>query len=232
MNGQDVGGRSIRTSVAEPPKGREGRADEDMSWERQGPLPPLSGGGRSGGFGGSGFGGSGGREGGSQFDRPPREGGFDDGPRAGFGSKFVPSTDAPRRSAGGFEQRGGERGMGGSGGYERAPGPSFDDGPRAGLGSKFVATPDRPSYNDRRSSGPAEEERSWSRSGPLPPLERVGGGAGPRSGGFGDRTRTLFALSSPSYRGDANLDSLCIPAHSSRRRRVRLPDFSTSTAST
>lgn len=168
-----------------------------MTWARQGPLPPLAGGRSSGGFGG-------GERRESQYDRP-REGGFDDGPRAGFGSKFVPSTDSPRRNGGFGDSRGGppggmDRGIGG--GYERAPGPSFEDrGDRAGFGSKFVATPDRPSYtdrSDRRGSGPAEPERDWSaRSGPLPPLARVGGPA--RTGGFGDRSCTLFSSSALTF---------------------------------
>lgn len=194
MNGQDAGGRTVRISVAEAPKGREGRADEDMTWERQGPLAPLP------GRGGSSFGG--GREGGpGGFDRPrdngfggSAEGGERDFSRASFGSKFVPSVDAPRRT-GGYERAG----PGGSS-YDRSGvgAPEEDRGERGGFGSKFVpapAAPARPAFGDRRSSGApgeggrADEEKTWSRQGPLAP---IAGARGPRTGGFGDAPRASF----------------------------------------
>lgn len=196
LSGTDVGGRTVRISVAEAPKGREGRADEEISWTRQGPLAPLAG--RSGGFGNRDGGGGG-------FDRP-RDNGFGGGERAdpegarmGFGSKFVASVDSPRRGGGGFD-----RSASGGSSYDRAGagGEGEDRGERAGFGSRFVpAAPvsERPPFGgDRRVSGPGEgrsdAESSWSRSGPLAPLPstggRNGGSFGDRaaSGGFGDRS--------------------------------------------
>lgn len=244
MSGRDVGGRTVRISVAEPPKGREGRADEDISWTRSGPLAPLP------GRGGSSFGA--GREGGGGFDRP-REGGFGggfggaggeierDGERMGFGSKFVPSVDAPRRT-GGFE-----RAPMGTSSYDRAGvgAPSEDRGERAGFGSKFVAAPpmqERPPFGgDRRvSGGPGEgrsdEEKTWSRSGPLAPLPGRGGAFGareggggfdrPRDGGFGDRIceSRLTVEARLTFAAPAGT-----PESTAPRRRLELSAKSTST---
>lgn len=211
MTASDLNGRTVRISVAEAPKGREGRADEDMTWVRQGPLAPLAGSGRSGGG----------------FDRP-RDAGF--GSQAGAGGeevvrdgpirggKFVASAPDAGRRPGGFERNasGGPGGPGGfgqgreggfGGGRERdaSGGPPEEvvrDGPIRG--GKFVPTPERSAPSggfggDRRGSaqteGRADEERSWTRQGPLSPA------AGPRSGPFGaprgDATRKSRAAIIP-----------------------------------
>ncbi|KAM0789775.1 hypothetical protein ACM66B_006628 [Microbotryomycetes sp. NB124-2] len=187
MTGMDLGGRVTRISVAEPASQREGRADAESTWTRQGPLAPLPG--RSGGFGGGGGFGSG----------APRSGGFDragagegdverDGPIRG--GKFVPSGPPEPRRTGGF---------GGSAGFERRP---FEPAPEVERdapirGGKFTpAPPPAPtggsrfgSGGDRKVSEPsrADEEKTWTRSGPLPPAQNQ-----QRSSSFGkswgDRT--------------------------------------------
>ncbi|KAG9016498.1 hypothetical protein FRB95_003820 [Tulasnella sp. JGI-2019a] len=106
-SGAQLASRAVRVSVAEPPKGRDGRDsgfDDDKfagPWRRDGPLPP------SNDRGGGGF-----RGGSSRFDDGAPE--KDRGERMGFGSRFVPSNDTPGR--GGGPPRGGDR--------EPPPGPT------------------------------------------------------------------------------------------------------------
>ena len=197
MSGTNMDGRTVRISVAEAPKNQEGRADAEVSWTRQGPLAPLAG--RSGGF-----------------DRPRTEGfgssaaGSEDVVRDGpiRGGKFVASAPSEQRRPGGFDRAasGGDRPGGfGAGPREFAPAPMSDverEGPIRG--GKFVASapaPERPQFGgDRRPSGgggPADEEKTWSRSGPLAPVAgaRPAGAFGaPRTGGtFGDRSRQFLS---------------------------------------
>ncbi|CED84059.1 FOG: RRM domain [Phaffia rhodozyma] len=88
--GESVGGRTVRISVAEPPKNGVrssqfgGAADEKSSWRREGPLPAL------------------------ENTRRPNNNRFDSGPAAdddrdwssARGSKFVPSSDTGSRFGG------------------------------------------------------------------------------------------------------------------------------------
>ncbi|KIM27478.1 hypothetical protein M408DRAFT_329937 [Serendipita vermifera MAFF 305830] len=99
MTMSQLAGRSIRVSVADAPKEREGRGgfgdrgggssgfDEDRQWRREGPLPThddrRGGGGSGGGFGRSSTS--------SRFDDA------DSGERGGFGSKFQPSGGGRER---------------------------------------------------------------------------------------------------------------------------------------
>ncbi|KAK4051575.1 Eukaryotic translation initiation factor 4B [Microbotryomycetes sp. JL201] len=156
MTGMDLGGRVTRISVAEPASQREGRADAESTWTRQGPLAPLPG--RSGGFGG-GFGGA--RSGG--FDRAGEPDVEREGPIRG--GKFTPSGPAEPRRTGGFG--------GGAGGFERRP---FEPAPEVERdapirGGKFAPTaaPASRFGGDRKEPSRADEERTWTRSGPLPP---------------------------------------------------------------
>jgi translation initiation factor 4B len=108
-----LAGRTIRVSVADPPKEREGGrpfgdrgdrdgqrggfgggpADEDRVWRREGPLPPLNEdrGERRGG------GGSYDKPRGSRYGNGPPGGPSDEerGERMGFGSKFQASREPP-----------------------------------------------------------------------------------------------------------------------------------------
>lgn len=205
LNGSDLSGRAVRISVAEAPKNREGRADEEISWTRQGPLAPLANSGRSGGF---------------SSDRP-RDAGFGsgaggeevvrDGPIRG--GKFVASSPSEmmggRRSSGFERNTSGGPGAGGPGSFSRdrdlsgGAGPAEDvvrDGPIRG--GKFVPTPERQERSsfggDRRGSqqangGPgagfvaaaepsrADEEKTWTRNGPLAPVSRSSSFGAPRT---------------------------------------------------
>lgn len=180
-----LGGRTIRVSVAEPPRaGDAGRSAGD--WTRSGPLPDLPGRGgssRPGGFGD--------RD--RQSSGPPVDSGRDWGDVRG--GKFAPSapTSPSMGSRGGSfggDRRDSAMGRGPPGG----PGSFRDRQPSAGgppavaddrdwsstRGAKFVATPDAPSsrgpmerrpsgFNDRRQQ--PEENREWRgpRAAPLSP---------------------------------------------------------------
>lgn len=84
--GRPLDGRNVRVSVAEAPRSgfRSAAADDASQWRRSTPLPSDN---RRGPFGGTGAGISG-------FDEMSIA---DDGSRAGFGGKFVPSQDVQRR---------------------------------------------------------------------------------------------------------------------------------------
>ena len=201
LTGSDVNGRIVRISVAEAPKGREGRADEDMTWERQGPLAPLAG--RSGGFDRprqEGFGSSAGAGGADvERDGPIRGGKFVASPAGagGPGGRFgggERNFSGQSAGAGGFDRPRGEFGAGGPGGEE-----VVRDGPIRG--GKFVPAPpaqERFGGGDRRASGPADEQREWTRQGPLAPVAgaRQSSFGAPRTGGsFGDQTRAFLSSS-------------------------------------
>ncbi|KAK4056398.1 Eukaryotic translation initiation factor 4B [Microbotryomycetes sp. JL221] len=228
MTGMDLGGRVTRISVAEPASQREGRADAEQTWTRQGPLAPLPG--RSGGFGGSGGFSRGSGGGGFDRDQPEVE---RDGPIRG--GKFTPSTPAePRRFGGGFS--GGAAAGGGdrsAGGFERKP---FEPAPEIERdapirGGKFQPTQAPPAREsrfggaggDRRAVEPsrADEEKTWTRSGPLPPA------SGQRSSSFGkswgDRTpptdppaRQRLQLSGRTTSGSQESSPSASPAPQSR----------------
>ncbi|KAM0751491.1 hypothetical protein T439DRAFT_347362 [Meredithblackwellia eburnea MCA 4105] len=182
LTGQTVGSRPVRISVAEAPKTREGRADEEQTWTRSGPLAPLPGRSGGGGFDRD-------RNRTSDFGAPEVE---REGPIRG--GKFVPSAPSEPRSRFGGGFGGGDRsvsgpsGFGGSRDREFTPAPEVErDAPIRG--GKFVPTAAPPERSERRTaSGPsrADEEKTWSRGGALPPLAKTGGDFGSR-GGFGDR---------------------------------------------
>lgn len=201
MSGNNMDGRTVRISVAEAPTNREGRADAEVSWTRQGPLAALPG-----------------RSGGGGFDRPRTEGfgsqaagaGGEDVVRDGpiRGGKFVASAPSEQRRTGGFGDRSSSGGPPGPGGFGQggprdfAPAPVSDverEGPIRG--GRFVASapaPERPAFGgERRTSGPgpADEEKTWSRQGPLaalPGTQRPGAFGAQRAGSFGDRTRAFL----------------------------------------
>ncbi|KAI5481291.1 translation initiation factor eIF-4B [Pseudohyphozyma bogoriensis] len=165
LSGSDMGGRTVRISVAES-KAAEGRADAESTWTRSGPLAPLAG--RSGGF-------------------ERRDGGFGGAPRESFGEdrdaplrggKFIPSApEAPRRN------------FSGGGGREFAPAPEVErDGPIRG--GKFVPSapaPERRTFSGA-SAGAADEEKTWTRTGPLAPLPTPAGRGFGSGRSWGDRT--------------------------------------------
>lgn len=89
-SGGQITGRAVRISVAEPPRqgGFSSAADDASQWRRSGPAPTSTRGSTRPSFSGRG----GFDDGPSGFDSMEISGGA----RAGFGSKFNPSTAAPR----------------------------------------------------------------------------------------------------------------------------------------
>ncbi|ORY56822.1 hypothetical protein BCR35DRAFT_309765 [Leucosporidium creatinivorum] len=195
QSGLDLNGRTVRISVAEAPSHREGRADAESTWTRTGPLQALPG--RSGGFGGGartgGFGSP--REGESEVER--------EGPIRG--GKFTPSAPTPARTGFGGGGFGGAR----EGGFQAAPQVEVErEGPiRGGKFTPSAPAPERRQVEPSR----ADEEKTWSRTGPLPPApgqERRTGGFGfgrdqGARGSFGDRTPP----SAPAERRPLNLSA-------------------------
>lgn len=84
FTGKPLDNRNVRVSVAEPSSRamKSTAADDASQWRRSTPLPPSSRGGFSG-------------DSGSGFDEM---GVGADGSRSGFGGRFVPTADRPRRS--------------------------------------------------------------------------------------------------------------------------------------
>lgn len=184
LNGSNLGGRNVRISVAEAPKGRdEGRSDGD--WTRSGPLPDLPG--RSGG----GFGMT-------RNPATPVDSNRDWGDARG--GRFTPSAPtspalgsarAPMGSArpmGGFRERDAVGGM--EGGPDRdwtaarggrftpsvPPTPSTSMDRRSGFGGPERRTSDNEARDWRVRASPASPALSDSSSGvtaaPAAPVER------------------------------------------------------------
>lgn len=151
-SGGQLAARTVRVSVAEPPKGGfkggmfGGVADEKSSWRREGPLPPLAGGG-------------GAPERRSYGNSSPR----DDEPErdwsAARGSRFTPSgpADGPRF------------GMGGAGGGPGGPAGMGVGPPRSG---GFIS----------ESGAAAEAASQWRTGKPLSGPPPPGAGFVPRGG--------------------------------------------------
>ncbi|KAG8864877.1 hypothetical protein FRB96_003463 [Tulasnella sp. 330] len=169
-SGTQLASRAVRVSVAEPPKGREGRDggfDDDKfagPWRRDGPLPPSNDRGSGGGF----------RGGSSRYDDGALE--KDRGERMGFGSRFVPSNDSPGR--GGGPSRGGDR--------EPPPGPTEAEtnadwraGSRPTRGPPTPVSGDRPGPPSRKVSGfvphegthAADTDNVWQKGSKFSPSE-------------------------------------------------------------
>ncbi|CAH7676445.1 hypothetical protein PPACK8108_LOCUS11581 [Phakopsora pachyrhizi] len=122
-SGQEIGGRPIRVSVAEPPKEREDRTGG--AWRRDGPLPSNDDGRRS-------------RYPSNNYDRTSMDD-SDRGERMGFGSKFVPSSNDTQPNRRTHSGRGFSRAEGGPSDNENA-----DRGERMGFGSKFMPSAEEP----------------------------------------------------------------------------------------
>lgn len=215
LSQSSLAGRSIRVSVADPPKEREGGRgfgsssgggfDDDRQWRRDGPLPPRDDDRR--GFG---------RPGGGRFSEDGGERG-ERGERAGFGSKFQsrepaapsiaeetndwrsnmrasapppPQHDKPR-FGGGF---GGERfgaGAGGSGEVKRRG---------SGLNTPTNATFESPRL------GPADVEEKWNIGSKFKPSQSQSSPERPNEGGdrgtfgrkFGGENRFSSDAADPS----------------------------------
>lgn len=192
QSGLDLNGRTVRISVAEAPSHREGRADAESTWTRTGPLAAIPGRSGGGGFGAPRTGGGGG------FGTPREEGEVErEGPIRG--GKFTPSAPAPSRT-GGFGGGGGARD--GPREFQAAPQVEVErEGPIRG--GKFTPSAPAPAPERRQVVEPsrADEDKTWSRNGPLPPAERKTGGfgfgrdrEGSSRGSFGDRTRAFFSF--------------------------------------
>lgn len=212
LSNSQLAGRTIRVSVADPPKEREGRsafgdrggsgfggpstsaADEDRQWRREGPLPPRDDD-RRGGHdrGSSGFGRSGGRFGSDSVGRFSDDG----GERGGFGKSREPppsiaeeisdwrSTMKP--TAPPPLSASSDRPRFGFGGGSGGGGSSEGGMKRRGSGFN---TPSRGEFESPK-VGPADMEGEWTRSSKFRPAEhetdRVEGGGRPFGRKFGDR---------------------------------------------
>ncbi|KDN41319.1 hypothetical protein K437DRAFT_295626 [Tilletiaria anomala UBC 951] len=221
-HGGSFGGRTVRISVAEPPRtDRPGFApsiaDEASQWRRAGPLAADGPGGiglrrRESNFGGTGSRFGAGGDGPSGFDSMEVGEG---GRRVGFGSGFQSGGPTPERAAGGFGRSRYAADAAGPGGYG-GPGPiSSEPGPgdeasnwRTGkpvestaFGSGGPGTPrsDRPPAGSRRESLATDMDEKYAG------LERMGFGAKfspaaaptspteKRGGfGFGERKNSAF----------------------------------------
>ncbi|KAG8832561.1 hypothetical protein FRC17_001124 [Serendipita sp. 399] len=194
-----LAGRTIRVSVADPPKERESRPfgdrggssggfDDDRQWRREGPLPPLEE--KRGAFGGGGRGGNRyGDNNDGDRDRGDRDRGDRD--RGGFGSKFQSSHAPPPSIA---EETGDWR----STMKPTAPPPPqqhHEKSSRFGFGDRFggEGTKRRGSGvsagpHESPKLGPADLEEKWQIGSKLKPSQssperqHEGGGHGKRFG--------------------------------------------------
>ncbi|KAL7417071.1 hypothetical protein BDY24DRAFT_368240 [Mrakia frigida] len=180
-SGEQLAGRAVRVSVAEPPKGAGSRlggsrdaysasaaaAEEKSSWRREGPLPPVE----------------------SSSANGPRQSSYNNSPSvpeaerdwgAARGSKFVPSVEPVRTPGGGPPRTGGfvsESGAAAEAASQWrsnkpvATGPVEREAPphqRAGLGAPGGF---RPAAEGPMS--PADTEDQWTRGGRfVPTVER------------------------------------------------------------
>jgi len=207
LSGESLAGRTIRISVAEPPRADSaGRSAGD--WTRSGPLADIPGR-SSGGFARAGAGAGPGLTGGRPERGPPPSMDADRDWGAVRGGKFTPSEPSSPAMGGGrptFGDRrepssgGGRMGMGmgaGAGGFSRErdfsgssaggppPAPAEDRDWTAARGSKFVPAPPaperRPSAGPERRGPDADGARDWrARASPVSPA--VSDSAGPASG--------------------------------------------------
>jgi RNA recognition motif-containing protein len=201
-SGGQLAARTVRVSVAEPPKGGfkggmfGGVADEKSSWRREGPLPPLAGGAP---------------ERRSYGNASPRVG--DDEPErdwsAARGSRFTPSgpADGPRFGAGGMGGPGGAAPR--SGGFISESGAAAEAASQWRTG-KPLSGPPPPGAGFVPRGGPMDRDALPHQRGPRPDM--------PPGPADTEKEVSALVLSSPRLL----LRRLLKPAHAPTSRALLL----------